>query len=303
MTNRYQSGWLALARNRIASGRQARADRLAALIDKRAINKRKLMAIAFDVPRYDFAPVPESEAPGHLSINQLATMPEADPEHIAEATETARATVMVEPDAMRIYADLQTALREYIRTYRHAKATRSTVGRVRKSLQRLDDALAELRETWEAADDRTKVQLTETVGEPPFQAWEPRPLTESMTPSDAWTRGAYRIAKFRQGAEWIAAGVGTLRQKYESADQDRPGADYPGLDHLTDRLAEVFTHYTKRRFSESRNYNSPVDFVTAVTATLPATCRPSGGSLIRAIRGTISRARIAATHSPSNREP
>ena len=142
--------------------------------------------------------------------------------------------------ATAVYARIHAALCSFISINQHDTATHATVNDVRASLRKLDRALTLLKEAWKAADDRTRDLLNQQVGGPPFITSEPQPLTEATAPADASSRGAYRIAEFRQGAERIAAGVETLKQQFEIAKQDRrvPAA---GFDELVASLAEIFT--------------------------------------------------------------
>ena len=172
------------------------------------------------------------------------------------------------------------------RLIEHDTATYTTVNDVRASLRKLDRALTLLKEAWKAADDRTRGLLNQQVGGPPFITSEPQPLTEATAPADASSRGAYRIAEFRQGAERIAAGVETLKQQLKIAKQDRrvPTA---GFDELVASLAEIFTSYTGQRFSRSYNLrdgNNATDFVTGVISTLPKRFRRNSGAIDRAMR-------------------
>ena len=188
--------------------------------------------------------------------------------------------------ATAVYARIHTALCSFISINQHDTATHATVNDVRASLRKLDRALTLLKEAWKAADNRTRGLLNQKIGEPPFMTSEPQPPTEATAPADASSRGAYRIAEFRQGAERIAAGVETLKQQFGSAKQDRR-VPAEGFDELVASLAEIFTHYTGQQFSRSYNVrdgNNATDFVTGVISTLPEHFRQNSGAIDGAMR-------------------
>jgi hypothetical protein len=221
--------------------------------------------------------------------------PEALPAKVDErvlmdiATNLPRYDRVDDIEAVGIFAELLEALQAYLRALQLNTVNRSTVTTMRQSLSRLDQALQELSTSLQAADPRGQQRLYELMGTDPFQDAEVKPLAGAAAFPNAWDRGAYRMAKLRDYLGRLGGAVATSSAELENAPQQRRGPDFPGLDGLVVRLAELYTRFTGRPFSMSQNRDSGMDFVTKVIETLPKECRPTGGSLIWAVRRAVER--------------
>jgi hypothetical protein len=191
-----------------------------------------------------------------------------------------------EDEALAIFGDVLNALREYIETYQRARARPITLATIRDSLDRLDGALSEIAAAWAAADDHTKQRVYQAMGEQPFADSELRPLNERVG-ADSWTRGAYRIVKFRENAAHLAAVVATMKSAASATEQRRKEPVFPGIDNLTERLAATFTQHTHRPLNLSRNQGGVVAFIVDVAEVLPPQVRPSEWMIFASVRRIV----------------
>jgi hypothetical protein len=189
-------------------------------------------------------------------------------------------------DALQIFAQIQAALLAFIEAYQESRAGHATIGPVREDLKRLGVALAEFNAAWVAMSARTKREIIEASGQPPFDDLEQRPVAAMP---DAWERGNYRIVNFKRAADQIAGAITSARAAADAADQDRRST-VPGLGALSDRLAAIFTEHTRRSPSLSRNRDGALGWIQQAVETLPDHFRPSADKVAWAVRRSIKRA-------------
>jgi hypothetical protein len=188
--------------------------------------------------------------------------------------------------AIAVYIDIRAALTSYLATQswfteaRERDGALPTIGTMRASLTRLDNALTELQAAWAIADKRSMHMVYVAAGEPDFDDSEMRPR---VAMPERWDRGAYRAVKFQESVQQIAVTVAAVRREVEAAKQDRR-QPVPGLDELTARLAQIFTKHSKSPVSYSRKSKSALAFIQQVIETLPARYTVSPDTVDKSLR-------------------